>query len=190
MSQLPEILASAYTQEMETLGALPDIPTFDGEPVSVSRNPLTPGTRPLQFLPLSGTEFPVRYETSRMRGFRSEELENGRLRRHQSHQSSAVSWLQAEVEQLRTRLEVEGIPLDSSERRRMALLRMAPPHLPPLRLLLVLAVGGGSLAAHRSMAYFPDRISRQYGMTQRVPRAHNFESGLITPHLLTNLADR
>ncbi|KDP21977.1 hypothetical protein JCGZ_03198 [Jatropha curcas] len=42
----------------------------------------------------------------------------------------------------------------------------------------------------RSMAYFPDRISRQYGMIQRVPRAHNFESGLITPHLLTNLADR
>ncbi|KDP41026.1 hypothetical protein JCGZ_03558 [Jatropha curcas] len=40
----------------------------------------------------------------------------------------------------------------------------------------------------RSMAYFPDRISRQYGMIQRVPRIHNFESGLITPHLLTNLA--
>ncbi|KDP28971.1 hypothetical protein JCGZ_19664 [Jatropha curcas] len=34
------------------------------------------------------------------------------------------------------------------------------------------------------------RISRQYGMIQRVPRIHNFESGLITPHLLTNLADR
>ncbi|KDP24034.1 hypothetical protein JCGZ_27072 [Jatropha curcas] len=42
----------------------------------------------------------------------------------------------------------------------------------------------------RSMAYFPDRISRQYGMMQRVPRIHNFESGLITPHLLTNLVDR
>ncbi|KDP43159.1 hypothetical protein JCGZ_00092 [Jatropha curcas] len=42
----------------------------------------------------------------------------------------------------------------------------------------------------RSMAYFPDRISRQYGMIQHVPRIHNFESGLITPHLLTNLADR
>ncbi|KDP37865.1 hypothetical protein JCGZ_06017 [Jatropha curcas] len=42
----------------------------------------------------------------------------------------------------------------------------------------------------RSMAYFPDRISRQYGMIQRVPKIHNFESGLITPHLLTNLADR
>ncbi|KDP39390.1 hypothetical protein JCGZ_03672 [Jatropha curcas] len=57
---------------METLGALPDIPTFDGEPVPVSRNPLTLGTRPLQLLPLPGTEFPVRYETSRMRGFQSE----------------------------------------------------------------------------------------------------------------------
>ncbi|KDP43645.1 hypothetical protein JCGZ_22959 [Jatropha curcas] len=42
----------------------------------------------------------------------------------------------------------------------------------------------------RSMAYFSDRISRQYGMIQRVPRVHNFESGLITSHLLTNLADR
>ncbi|KDP29580.1 hypothetical protein JCGZ_19381 [Jatropha curcas] len=46
MSHLSEIPASAYTREMETFGALPDIPTFDGEPVSVSRNPLTPGTRP------------------------------------------------------------------------------------------------------------------------------------------------
>ncbi|KDP28987.1 hypothetical protein JCGZ_19573 [Jatropha curcas] len=43
------------------------------------------------------------------------ELENRRLRRHQSRQSNAVSWLQAEVERLRTRLEVEGIPLDSSD---------------------------------------------------------------------------
>ncbi|KDP37857.1 hypothetical protein JCGZ_06364 [Jatropha curcas] len=43
------------------------------------------------------------------------ELENGRLRRHQSHQSSAVSRLQAEVDRLRTRLEVDGIPLDSSD---------------------------------------------------------------------------
>ncbi|KDP24835.1 hypothetical protein JCGZ_25289 [Jatropha curcas] len=64
MSQLPKIPASAYTREMETLGALPDIPTFDGEPVLVSRNPLTPETRPLQLLPLPGTEFPVRYETA------------------------------------------------------------------------------------------------------------------------------
>ncbi|KDP30120.1 hypothetical protein JCGZ_18231 [Jatropha curcas] len=43
------------------------------------------------------------------------DLEIGRLRRHQSRQSSAVSRLQAEVERLRTRLEVEGIPLDSFE---------------------------------------------------------------------------
>ena len=72
MSRLPEIPASAYTPEMETFGALPDIPTFDGELVPVSRNQLTPGTRPLQLLPLPGTEFSVRYETSRMRGFQSE----------------------------------------------------------------------------------------------------------------------
>ncbi|KDP30298.1 hypothetical protein JCGZ_17168 [Jatropha curcas] len=78
MSQTSEIPASAYTPEMEVLGALPDIPTFDGEPVPVSRNPLTPGTRPLQLLPLLGSEFPVRYETSQMRGFRSESRHAGR----------------------------------------------------------------------------------------------------------------
>ncbi|KDP39420.1 hypothetical protein JCGZ_03702 [Jatropha curcas] len=43
------------------------------------------------------------------------DLEIRRLRRHQSRQSSAVSRLQAEVDRLRTRLEVEGIPLDSSD---------------------------------------------------------------------------
>ncbi|KDP29804.1 hypothetical protein JCGZ_19345 [Jatropha curcas] len=79
MSQLSEIPASAYTQEMETLRALPDIPTFDGEPVPVSQNPLTPGTRPLQLLPVPGTEFPIRYETSRMRGFQSEACINSRV---------------------------------------------------------------------------------------------------------------
>ncbi|KDP35043.1 hypothetical protein JCGZ_11204 [Jatropha curcas] len=42
----------------------------------------------------------------------------------------------------------------------------------------------------RSMAYFPDRISRQYGMIQRVPSIHDFESGPMTQSLLTNLADR
>ncbi|KDP30437.1 hypothetical protein JCGZ_16676 [Jatropha curcas] len=36
-------------------------------------------------------------------------------RRHQSCQSGAVARLQMEVDQLRTRLEVEGIPLDFSE---------------------------------------------------------------------------
>ncbi|KDP36284.1 hypothetical protein JCGZ_05787 [Jatropha curcas] len=29
----------------------------------------------------------------------------------------------------------------------------------------------------RSMAYFSDRINRQYGVVQRIPRIHNFESG-------------
>ncbi|KDP21608.1 hypothetical protein JCGZ_03594 [Jatropha curcas] len=42
-------------------------------------------------------------------------LETGRLRRHQSRQAAAVSRLQMEVDRLRTRLEVEGIPLDFSE---------------------------------------------------------------------------
>ncbi|KDP26307.1 hypothetical protein JCGZ_22316 [Jatropha curcas] len=72
MSQLSKIPASAYTPEMETLGAIPDIPTFDSEPVPVSRNSLTSGTRPLQLLPLPGTEFPVCDETSWMRGFQTE----------------------------------------------------------------------------------------------------------------------
>ncbi|KDP37713.1 hypothetical protein JCGZ_06880 [Jatropha curcas] len=42
----------------------------------------------------------------------------------------------------------------------------------------------------RSMAYFLDKISRQYGMIQCVPRIHNFESGLMTQSLLISLADR
>ncbi|KDP37662.1 hypothetical protein JCGZ_06929 [Jatropha curcas] len=42
----------------------------------------------------------------------------------------------------------------------------------------------------RSVAYFPDRISCQYGMIQRVPRIHDFERGRMTQSLLTNLADR
>ncbi|KDP29492.1 hypothetical protein JCGZ_19331 [Jatropha curcas] len=41
----------------------------------------------------------------------------------------------------------------------------------------------------RSMAYFLDRINRQYGVVQRVPRVHNFESGPMMQSLLTNLAD-
>ncbi|KDP27551.1 hypothetical protein JCGZ_20163 [Jatropha curcas] len=72
MSQLPEIPASAYTPEMNTLGAIPDIPVFEGEQVPVSRNALTPGTRPLHLLPLPGTEFPVLLETGAMRGFQTE----------------------------------------------------------------------------------------------------------------------
>ncbi|KDP46645.1 hypothetical protein JCGZ_12771 [Jatropha curcas] len=42
------------------------------------------------------------------------ELEIGRLRRHQTHQGAAISRLQMENDRLRTRLEVKGIPLDSS----------------------------------------------------------------------------
>ncbi|KDP41029.1 hypothetical protein JCGZ_03561 [Jatropha curcas] len=61
------------------------------------------------------------------------DLEIGRLRRHQSRQSNAVSRLQAEVDRLRTRLEVEGIPLDSSEEDDAALLSMTNHRLHPLR---------------------------------------------------------
>ncbi|KDP35061.1 hypothetical protein JCGZ_11154 [Jatropha curcas] len=42
----------------------------------------------------------------------------------------------------------------------------------------------------RSMAYFPDRISRQYGMIPRVPRIHAVESGLMMPSFLIHMADR
>ncbi|KDP23183.1 hypothetical protein JCGZ_00332 [Jatropha curcas] len=59
MAQLSEIPASAYTPEMETLGAIPVIPIFKGERVPVSRNALTLGTRPLQLLPPPGSDFPV-----------------------------------------------------------------------------------------------------------------------------------
>ncbi|KDP23215.1 hypothetical protein JCGZ_00185 [Jatropha curcas] len=72
MAQLPEIPAFAYTPEMETLGVIPDIPVFEGERVPVSRNALTPGTRPLQLLLLPGSDFPVRHDTDAMRGFQSE----------------------------------------------------------------------------------------------------------------------
>ncbi|KDP37752.1 hypothetical protein JCGZ_05242 [Jatropha curcas] len=91
MSHLSEIPASAYTLEMETLGALPDISTFDGEPVPVSRNPLTPGTRPLQLLPVPSTEFPVRYKTSRMRGFQSE-VNLGKARSGGSATDASAFW--------------------------------------------------------------------------------------------------
>ncbi|KDP40399.1 hypothetical protein JCGZ_03878 [Jatropha curcas] len=43
------------------------------------------------------------------------DLEIGRLRRHQSRQSGAITRLQMEVDRLRTRLEVEAIPLDFYE---------------------------------------------------------------------------
>ncbi|KDP42672.1 hypothetical protein JCGZ_23612 [Jatropha curcas] len=115
MAHLPKIPASAYTLEMDTLGAIPDISVFEGERVPMSRNAFMPGTRPLQLLLLPGSDFPVRHNTEAMRGFQSEDLEIGRLRRHQSRQFGAVARLQMEVDRLRTRLEVEGIPLDFSE---------------------------------------------------------------------------
>ncbi|KDP43301.1 hypothetical protein JCGZ_24222 [Jatropha curcas] len=55
------------------------------------------------------------------------DLEIGRLRRHQSRQSSAV----VEVDRLRTRLEVEGIPLDSSNEDDDGSSDDAPPSPPP-----------------------------------------------------------
>ncbi|KDP26927.1 hypothetical protein JCGZ_21020 [Jatropha curcas] len=91
MSQLSEIPSTAYTPEMNTLGAVPDIPTFEGEPVPVSRNPLTSGMRPLQLLPLPGTEFPVRYETSLMRSFQTE-VNLGKARAGGSSTDASAFW--------------------------------------------------------------------------------------------------
>ncbi|KDP47188.1 hypothetical protein JCGZ_19670 [Jatropha curcas] len=91
MSQLPEIPSSAYTPEMNTLGAIPDIPTFEGEPVPVSRNPLTSGTRPLQLLLLPGTEFPVCYATTRMHGFQTE-VDLGKARAGGSSTDASAFW--------------------------------------------------------------------------------------------------
>ncbi|KDP24008.1 hypothetical protein JCGZ_27118 [Jatropha curcas] len=91
MSQISEIPASAYTPEMETLGVLPDVSTFDGKSIPVSRNPLTPGTRSLQLLPLLGTEFLVRYETSRMRGFQTD-VDLGKSRSGGSATDASAFW--------------------------------------------------------------------------------------------------
>ncbi|KDP27289.1 hypothetical protein JCGZ_21138 [Jatropha curcas] len=91
MSQLPEIPFSAYTLEMNTLGAIPNIPTFESEPVPVSRNLLTFGMRPPQLLPLPGTEFPARYETSAMRGFQTE-VDLGKASAGGSSTESSAFW--------------------------------------------------------------------------------------------------
>ncbi|KDP24699.1 hypothetical protein JCGZ_26503 [Jatropha curcas] len=72
MAQVPEIPASAYTPEMETMGVIPDIPVFEGDRIPVSRNALNSGTRPLQFLPVPGSNFSIRYNTDAMCGFQSE----------------------------------------------------------------------------------------------------------------------
>ncbi|KDP30053.1 hypothetical protein JCGZ_18378 [Jatropha curcas] len=64
-------------------------------------------------------------------GMSGYDLEIGRLRRHQSRQSSAVSRLQAEVDRLRTRLEVKGIPLDSSDEDADGSSDDTPPSPPP-----------------------------------------------------------
>ncbi|KDP24697.1 hypothetical protein JCGZ_26501 [Jatropha curcas] len=59
------------------------------------------------------------------------DVEIGRLRRHQSRQSGAMARLQMEVDRLRTRLEVEGIPLDLEEDDDGSSFADAPPSPPP-----------------------------------------------------------
>ncbi|KDP21966.1 hypothetical protein JCGZ_03196 [Jatropha curcas] len=91
MAQLSEIPASAYTLEMDTLGAIPVIPVFEGDQVSVSRNALTPRTRPRQLLPLPGSDFPVRLDTDAMRGFQSE-VDLGKARAGGSSTDASAFW--------------------------------------------------------------------------------------------------
>ncbi|KDP20567.1 hypothetical protein JCGZ_04904 [Jatropha curcas] len=91
MAHLPEIPASAYTPEMDTLGAIPNIPVFEGERVPVSRNALTPGTRPLQLLSLPSSDFPVRHDTDAMRGFQSE-VDLGKARAGGSSTDASAFW--------------------------------------------------------------------------------------------------
>ncbi|KDP35492.1 hypothetical protein JCGZ_10955 [Jatropha curcas] len=149
-----EIPASAYTPEMEVLGALPDIPMFDDEPVSPRFPPAMRyalmerwndcthtfvfgfGEMTLtlvDYAAITGLRFtgPVppldtRYQTAAIRAqlFRSllgvttqtrYTVQGGGGGGRRPRRSSAVSRLQAKVERLRTRLEVEGIPLDSSD---------------------------------------------------------------------------
>ncbi|KDP20264.1 hypothetical protein JCGZ_08640 [Jatropha curcas] len=64
----------------------------------------------------------------------------------------------------------------------LAIWPIAITHTPVAR---IPSIGGASL-----MTGSCHMISRQYGVIQRVPRIHNFESGLITSHLLISLADR
>ncbi|KDP31699.1 hypothetical protein JCGZ_15233 [Jatropha curcas] len=76
---------------------------------------------PLQLDPEHATQVPAqRYQElcqrfGFARSFIARLYSERQERRHQSHQSSAVTRLQLEVDRLRTRLEVEGIPLDFSE---------------------------------------------------------------------------
>ncbi|KDP37661.1 hypothetical protein JCGZ_06928 [Jatropha curcas] len=91
MSPLSEIPASAYTPEMDTLGAIPDIPIFEGEGVPVSRNALTPGTLPLQLLPLPGSEFQVRHDTDAICGFQTE-VDLGKARAGGYSTDSSAFW--------------------------------------------------------------------------------------------------
>ncbi|KDP44632.1 hypothetical protein JCGZ_22051 [Jatropha curcas] len=91
MAHFPEIPASAYTPDMEILGVIPDIPVFEGDRVPVSRNALTPGTRPLQLLPLSGSDFPVRHDTDAMRSFQSK-VDLGKARAGWSSTDASAFW--------------------------------------------------------------------------------------------------
>ncbi|KDP29961.1 hypothetical protein JCGZ_19118 [Jatropha curcas] len=91
MAQLPEIPTSAYTHEMDTLGTILNIPIFEGARVLVSHNALTPGTRPLQLLPLPGTNFPVRHDTDAMRGFQSK-VDLGKARAGGSSTDASAFW--------------------------------------------------------------------------------------------------
>ncbi|KDP40419.1 hypothetical protein JCGZ_03769 [Jatropha curcas] len=148
MAHLPEIPASAYTPEMDILGVIPDIPVFEGDRVPVSRNALTPGTRPLQLLPASGSDFPIRQNTDAMRGFQSE-------MRH-----AAVLWKNSSV----TQLSIWARP-------ELADLTLLPPpfgiYWTPLMRSRVIATGFGDYAAglRRTQPRFPPAM--RYALMER-----------------------
>ncbi|KDP29485.1 hypothetical protein JCGZ_19324 [Jatropha curcas] len=91
MAHLPEIPTSAYTPEMDILGVIPNIPVSEGDRVPVSRNALTPGTRPLQLLPLPGCDFLVQHDTDAMRGFQSK-VDLGKARTSGSSTDASAFW--------------------------------------------------------------------------------------------------
>ncbi|KDP31521.1 hypothetical protein JCGZ_15407 [Jatropha curcas] len=96
-------------------------PTLGLGPAIIIPTDLRQAPPPLQLDPEHATHVPAqRYQELYQRfGFARSYI--ARLypelheRRHQSHQSDAIARLQMEVDRLRTRLEVEGIPLDFSE---------------------------------------------------------------------------
>ena len=74
--QSPYPAAAVYADETYMLGPIPNLPALPAGSGAILRRPtigsLTDGTKPLEFRPPPGTDFPVRYDTASMRGFQIE----------------------------------------------------------------------------------------------------------------------